>query len=91
MSTQATLIERAKQGDHECFAELIEPYTNRAFRVALVLVDNEADASDIVQGASLRALQSIRSLRDLGAFEAWFLRIVGNLCRDLLRQRRRHR
>lgn len=49
------------------------------------------EAEDATQDALTKAWQSIGSLRDPAGFDAWFDRILVNVCRDRLRRRGRIR
>src|SRR4030095_8794305 len=53
------LIEQAKQGDNQAFRRLVERHQRRAFAIALGLVRNEQDASEVVQEAFLRVHRSL--------------------------------
>ena len=70
------------------FSRLLDASLDRSFRLAAVILDNREDAEDAVEDAALRAWQHFASLRDDGRFDAWFSRIVVNVCRDRLRRRR---
>ncbi len=70
------------------FSRLLDPSLDREFRVAAVILGNREDAEDAVSDAALRAWQHVSQLRDPDRFGAWFTRIVVNVCRDRLRQRR---
>lgn len=71
------------------FRDLMGPALDGAYRRAAVLLANRIEAEDAVHDAAERAWRSRASLRDPGAFEAWFGRILVNVCRDRLRRRRR--
>jgi RNA polymerase sigma factor (sigma-70 family) len=49
------------------------------------------EAEDAVHDAAVAAWRSRELLREDARFEAWFTRIVVNVCRDRLRARSRHR
>jgi RNA polymerase sigma-70 factor, ECF subfamily len=83
------LVERARGGDRQAFASLVETRFVRAFRTASAMLGSEADADDVVQDAFLKAWQHLPSLRNTSRFDAWFNSLLRNRCRDLIRQRRR--
>lgn len=58
-----------------------------AYRLARAIVRDDGDAEDLVQEACVIAWRNIRSVRDGDRLEAWFDRILVNLCRDRLRRR----
>jgi len=70
------------------FSSLLDRSLDRCFRMAAVIVGNREEAEDAVEDAALRAWQHFASLRDHDRFDAWFSRIVVNVCRDRLRDRR---
>ena len=83
------LIERARQGDHDAFSDLVTRRIPPAFRTASAILGNEADAYDVVQDAITSAWVNLPRLRDANRFDAWLNRILLNRCRDVLRRRRR--
>ncbi len=70
------------------FTQLLDHCLDRCFRLAAVILGNRADAEDALNDAALRAWEHVGSLRDPDRFEAWFSRIVVNVCRDRLHGRR---
>ena len=83
------LVERARHGDHEAFAALVDGRLSSTFRTALAILGNEADARDATQEIFLRAWRNLPELRESDRFGAWFGRIVVNTCRTAVRGRRR--
>jgi RNA polymerase sigma-70 factor (ECF subfamily) len=68
---------------------LISPQIERAFRLAVGILGNEADARDATQDALLDAWRGIGRLRDPERFDAWLGRILVNSCRSMGRRRGR--
>ena len=75
----------------EVFEVLSDRCLDSSYRLASVVLRDEAEAQDVVHGAVLVAWRRFGSLREVDRFDAWFGRIVLNLCRDRLRSRRRSR
>lgn len=73
------------------FLEFASGELDRAYRLAGLLLGDRSEAEDATQDALLRAWQSFGSLRDVTSLQAWFDRILVNVCRDRLRRRRRIR
>jgi RNA polymerase sigma-70 factor (ECF subfamily) len=71
------------------FAALVEGQLDRAVRLATVILGSAIEAEDAVSDAALAAWRARRGLREADRFEAWFGRILVNVCRDRLRSRRR--
>ena len=73
----------------ERFLRLANGELDRAYRLAGMLLGDQNEAEDATQDALMRAWQAAGSLRDPAGFQAWFDRILVNICRDRLRRRRR--
>ena len=84
------LLERCRRGSVEAFEELVAPYLQKVYNLALRLSRNPEDASDLAQEALLRAFVSLRDFRGESSFSTWLYRITFNVCRDEARRRRRH-
>ncbi len=84
--TWQEMLNNALEGDMEQFGRLCQEHLRpKLYPFALTLLKNQDDANDIVQEAFARLLthyQNIRN-RDLKGFEAFVMKMVKNLCRDL--------
>jgi RNA polymerase sigma-70 factor, ECF subfamily len=60
-----------------------------AFRLAMSVLRNHADAEDVAQEALLRAYRGYGRLRERGAFRGWLCRIAWRLALDKQRGTRR--
>jgi RNA polymerase sigma-70 factor (ECF subfamily) len=85
------LVERARRGDHDAFASLVEQRLERIFRTASAILRNEADARDVTQETLVSAWTNLPRLREASRFDAWLHRALVNRCRDALRRRGRVR
>ncbi len=70
------------------FVDQAERVLDDAYRLAGYLLGDATEAQDAVQDALTRSWQAWSTLRDQDRFEAWFDRILVNVCRDKLRKRR---
>ena len=68
----------------QALAELLRS-APRAFRMAADLLRDRAEAEDVVQEALARVCRDFESVRDP---QAWFFRVVVNLCMRVQRRRR---
>ncbi len=74
------------------FEERLADSSALAFRVALGVLRNRADAEDVAQEGFVRAYRSFSGLRDREKFRGWLVRIVWRLALDRIRaQKRRER
>lgn len=76
------LVERARRGDAAAYEELVQRYTELAFRTACLLAGSAADAEDAAQDAFVKAYRALASFRAGSPFRPWLLRIVGNEARN---------
>jgi RNA polymerase sigma-70 factor (ECF subfamily) len=72
------LIERARRGDEEAYAEIVHAYQGIAFRTAYLLTGSAADAEDAAQDAFVKAWRALGRFRTGAPFKPWLLRIVAN-------------
>ena len=88
---QRELVERARQGDHDAFAELAGAAISRLDSAAWLILRDAEQAKDAVQNALVRAWRDLPTLRDPDRFDAWLNRLVVRACIDEARRLRRHR
>lgn len=81
-------IERARTGDVEAFAVLVDRHAPGLHRLAASIVGAD-DAADATQEALLSAWRELPKLRDVERLEPWLRRILVNRCRKFLRGRSR--
>ena len=85
---EGTLESEARAKPQELFVRLADQELHRSYRLAGLILGNEHDAEDATQDALLRAWNAYSSLRSAEDFQAWFDRILVNVCRDRLRRRK---
>jgi len=88
---QRDLVERARDGDHDAFAELAGAAISRLDSAAWLILRDLEGARDAVQNALVRAWRDLPTLRDPERFDAWLHRLLVNACIDEARRLRRHR
>jgi len=86
---QRELVERARQGDHDAFAELAGAFVARLDAAARLILRDHELARDAVQEGFIGAWRNLPTLRDPGRFEAWLRRLVVRSCIDAVRHRAR--
>lgn len=86
-ASDAELVARVQRGDREAFDGLARRYARRAFAVANRLLQNGADAEDVVQESFIAAVDAMDSFEPGRPFGPWFMRIVVNKGLTALRSR----
>ena len=87
---EGSVVARAQDGDLAAFEHLVMAYQDRLFRLAYRMLNNRADAEDIVQETLTISWRSLPTLVDVNAFGGWLYRLATNKCLDLLRKRSTH-
>jgi RNA polymerase sigma-70 factor (ECF subfamily) len=82
-------VERAREGDHDAFADLARLALGRLHPTARLITGDRESAQDAVQEALIRAWRDLPALRDPDRFDAWLNRLLVRACYDEIRRRRR--
>lgn len=69
-------VRRAQAGDAGAFAELYSLVYMDLYRIALLNLNNQHDAADVVSDTVLEAYTAIKNLREPKAFKAWIIKIL---------------
>jgi RNA polymerase sigma-70 factor (ECF subfamily) len=86
---QRGLVERAREGDHDAFTDLVDLTIARLDTAARLILRDPELARDAVQETYINAWRRLRGLRDPDRFDAWLHRLMVNASLDLARRRRR--
>ncbi len=81
------LLAAAARGSEAAFDELVAPLLEPAFKLAVVMLRDPEEARDALQEATFTAWRKLGQARHEDLFKAWFLTIVANRCRSLIRTR----
>lgn len=81
MDPDRELVDRAREGSQEAFADLVRRYQVRIFNLARVSTRNDADAEDVAQEIFVRVYRGLRTFRGDSAFRTWLYRIAVNVTR----------
>ncbi|MBL8175374.1 MAG: sigma-70 family RNA polymerase sigma factor [Bryobacterales bacterium] len=83
------LVERAKAGDADAFAELVRRSAQSSRRLALSVLKNQDAAEDALQDAFSQAWEHVPRFLGESKFSTWISRIVFNQCLMYLRKGKR--
>lgn len=81
-------VELCKKGDKSAYFEIYERYAKPMLNSSMRILNNIADAEDMVQEAFLDAFSNLEAFTYKSSFEGWLRRIVINKSISLLRKRK---
>jgi RNA polymerase sigma-70 factor (ECF subfamily) len=87
VSSRMASLVRAREGDEEAFAALVQEHSRMVFQLAYRLTRNEHDAEDVVQESFLRAYRQLGRFQARADFGTWLYRITANCAIDMMRTR----
>jgi RNA polymerase sigma-70 factor, ECF subfamily len=90
MQVDRDLVEAAKRGDREAYADLIRVRGDRLFAIAQRILRDVDRTEDAVQDALVIAWRGLPNLRDPDRFDGWLRRLLVRSCIDAARRERRH-
>ena len=85
---QRALVDLARRGDEEAFADLARAVGDRLMAIAYRILRDVDRAEDAVQQTLVTAWRELPTLRDDDRFDAWLRRILVNACYAESRRRR---
>jgi RNA polymerase sigma-70 factor (ECF subfamily) len=81
-------LDAARAGDHEAFAQLIEPFRRELRAHCYRFSGSLHDADDLVQDSLLRAWRGLKSFEGRSSLRTWLHRVATSACLDALEKRR---
>jgi RNA polymerase sigma-70 factor, ECF subfamily len=88
---EVRLLDGLRRGEEAAYETLILRYEQPVFSLVSRLVDNPADAGDVVQEVFLKVFRKIGSFRAESSLKTWIYRIAVNEARNQRRWFGRHR
>ena len=82
------LVQKAKKGDQQAYAELMGRYRDSIYYMLLKMVSNTSDAEDLMIEAFGKAFKRLSQYTPNYAFSTWLFKIASNNCIDYIRKRR---
>jgi len=83
------LVEAARRGDREAYADLIRIHGDRLYAIAQRILRDVDRTEDALQDALVIAWRDLPDLRDPDRFDYWIQRVLTNMCIEHARRDRR--
>jgi RNA polymerase sigma-70 factor (ECF subfamily) len=90
--TEGELVALARRGDGDAYASLVRAHSDIAFRTAMLITQDAAEAEDAAQEGFVRAWRALPRFQTGRPLRPWLLTIVANEARNRRRAggRREH-
>lgn len=82
------LLSRCAAGDDQAIEMLVRQFETSVFRLALSVLDDPMEATEIAQETFLSAINSLSHYQEKASFKSWLFTITMNLSRSRLRKRK---
>jgi RNA polymerase sigma-70 factor (ECF subfamily) len=76
VSEETALVAELKAGSEEAFAYILAVYQNPVFNLIGHILENEADAADVLQDVFLKVFKGIRHFHGDSSLKTWIYRIA---------------
>jgi len=84
-------LARAREGDHDAFAALIEEYQSIVYGIALHFFGDRARAEEVAQDVFLQLYRSLAAIQTRSHLAHWLRQVTSRKCIDEVRRRGLHR
>jgi RNA polymerase sigma-70 factor, ECF subfamily len=91
VDADGVLLEALRRQDPSAAEQLVATFGNRAYRLALGITRNPADAEEVVQDAFCKVIRKVDTFRGDSAFRSWLYRVVSNAACEKVRSTARRR
>ena len=82
------LVEACKRGNEDAYMEVYRRYYRNMYNVALRILNDTAEAEDVMQESFLGAFNKLETFSGTVAFGAWLKKIVVNRALDVIKTRK---
>jgi RNA polymerase sigma-70 factor (ECF subfamily) len=85
---ESTYLNAARAGDHEAFAQLVDPYRRQLLAHCYRILGSFEDAEDMLQETLVRVWKRLDSFEGRSSLRAWLYKVATNASLDALDSRR---
>jgi RNA polymerase sigma-70 factor (ECF subfamily) len=88
---ESGLVAKARVGDSSAYNELVNRYSQKIYRLAKHITQNDEDAEDVLQETFLKGFEHLADFQGQSKFYTWIVRIAVNESLMKLRKRKSDR
>jgi RNA polymerase sigma-70 factor (ECF subfamily) len=85
----AKIIIGCKNGNAECFSQIVDLYASRCFGYFYRLTSNKDTSDELLSVLFAKLVEKVNTYRG-GSFESWLFKIASNVFHDHLRSKQRY-
>jgi RNA polymerase sigma-70 factor (TIGR02960 family) len=85
MTADGSLLDRARSGDDQAFAQLVEPHRRELHVHCYRMLGSFDDADDALQETLIAAWRALATFQARASVRTWLYRVATNTCLNLLR------
>lgn len=74
------IITRVLHGEKNLYSLIVRRYNQRLYRIAMSIINNDAEAEDAMQVAYINAYENLEKFSFKSSFSTWLTRILINEC-----------
>ncbi len=82
------LVLKARGGDQQAYAALMQRYRDAIYFMAVKMVNNKEDANDLTVETFAKAFNKLDKYQPEFAFSTWLFRVATNNCIDFIRKKK---
>ena len=80
------LVRKAIRGNFKAYSILVQELKDEGYKLAYTILKNEHDSIDAYLQAVEKGLKNIKNLKEAKYFKTWFLRIVINEAKNIVKK-----
>ncbi|MBT3180198.1 MAG: sigma-70 family RNA polymerase sigma factor [Candidatus Marinimicrobia bacterium] len=86
---EKALIEKAKEGDQSALSNLIHEHSTNVYNTGLKILQNKAEAEDVLQETFLIMIKKIQSFEGKSSLSTWLYRVATNVALGKIRENKK--
>jgi RNA polymerase sigma-70 factor (ECF subfamily) len=87
VETEGFSLTALQEGDQEEFSRLVDTYSNKIYRLAIKILNQQQDAEDVLQETFVKAYRGLKSFDGRSKLSTWLFRIATNEALMLIRRK----
>jgi RNA polymerase sigma-70 factor (ECF subfamily) len=87
VETEGFSLEALHAGNPEEFSRLVDTYSNKIYRLAIKMLNQQQDAEDVLQETFLKAYRGLKSFDGRSKLSTWLFRIATNEALMVIRRK----